>query len=259
MIPTCRVQAHRTNPPGQPAKVTRLKQRHNRQTRSTTIALDILNGLVKLLGMASSPLPRSVRKRDVVLEAARSVFLRDGFAAASMDEITRTAGVSKPTVYAHFKSKRELLKAVVEQESISSLSPLRFEPTSSVSTDLRMAGRQLAMVVSAPELAQWDRLVSGEAVRQPEIGQISYDCGPGRILSGLRESIEFHQSKGRLRKADAGLMAEFLFGLLLGVPLRKSQLCGPVDRSEVLRRVDPAVDVFLAGYGVSSPERKGRA
>lgn len=195
-------------------------------------------------------------KAAVILNAARQVFLRDGFANASMDEITRSAGVSKPTIYAHFKSKRELLKAVVEQEATSSLSPLQFEPTSNARSDLMKACTELATAVSAPELAEWDRLVSGEAVRQPEIGQIFFDCGPGRILSGLKSLILSHQTTSGLRKVDADLMAEFLFGLLLGVPLLKSQLCGPIQRRDIIRRVGPAVDVFLAAYAVKS-QRKG--
>jgi AcrR family transcriptional regulator len=54
-----------------------------------------------------------------ILEHARAVFARDGFAAASVDEIARSAGVTRGAVYHHFESKAGLLLAVVEQEQFA--------------------------------------------------------------------------------------------------------------------------------------------
>ena len=47
-------------------------------------------------------------KRARIMNAARAVFMAVGYANASMDAITREAGVSKATVYAHFGSKAQL-------------------------------------------------------------------------------------------------------------------------------------------------------
>jgi len=46
--------------------------------------------------------------RPHFLRAAQDVFVAKGYHAASMDEIARTAGVSKPVLYQHFPSKRDL-------------------------------------------------------------------------------------------------------------------------------------------------------
>jgi AcrR family transcriptional regulator len=60
-------------------------------------------------------------KRDVltefrhaeILEAARQVFGRRGFAAASMEEISGVAGLAKGTLYLYYRSKQDLYKAAL--------------------------------------------------------------------------------------------------------------------------------------------------
>src|SRR5882724_4245982 len=53
-------------------------------------------------------------RRDRIMWAAKWVFLEKGLDAASMDDVAAAAGATKPTVYAHFKSKDELFAAVVQ-------------------------------------------------------------------------------------------------------------------------------------------------
>jgi len=52
-------------------------------------------------------------RRGVILRQAARVFLEHGYDGASMDEIAREAGLTKPGLYYHFSSKTELLFAVM--------------------------------------------------------------------------------------------------------------------------------------------------
>ncbi|MDP4015470.1 MAG: TetR/AcrR family transcriptional regulator [Candidatus Nanopelagicales bacterium] len=65
-------------------------------------------------------LPRKQRRLQL-LEAARSVFVAMGFHSASMDDIAARAGVTKPVLYQHFGSKRDLYLAVLDCEATSFL------------------------------------------------------------------------------------------------------------------------------------------
>ena len=47
----------------------------------------------------------SAYRRGEILEAARRVFARKGFAKAGIGEIAREAGIAKGTVYLYFRSK----------------------------------------------------------------------------------------------------------------------------------------------------------
>jgi AcrR family transcriptional regulator len=58
--------------------------------------------------------PSAVQTRDNILEAADRLFYAEGFTAASMDRIADRAGVTKKTLYYHFRSKDELMAAYLE-------------------------------------------------------------------------------------------------------------------------------------------------
>lgn len=54
------------------------------------------------------------RSRQGILEAAGEVFAKDGFESATMKRIAEVCGVTKVTVYAHFRDKARLYQAVME-------------------------------------------------------------------------------------------------------------------------------------------------
>jgi AcrR family transcriptional regulator len=79
---------------------------------------------------ARRKLPRAERERQM-LQVASRVFARRGFHAASMDEIARECGVTKPMLYAYFDSKEGLFLAVVDRTGkalVSAVERLLAEP-----------------------------------------------------------------------------------------------------------------------------------
>jgi AcrR family transcriptional regulator len=56
------------------------------------------------------------RTRQLVLDAAERLFVANGFAATSLDDIAREAGFSKGAVYSNFEGKTDLFFAIVEQQ-----------------------------------------------------------------------------------------------------------------------------------------------
>jgi AcrR family transcriptional regulator len=54
------------------------------------------------------------RRREIELAAGR-VFAERGYAAARLDDIAAAAGVTKPVIYRHFGSKKELYLALLER------------------------------------------------------------------------------------------------------------------------------------------------
>ena len=77
-------------------------------------------------GAAARParLSRSDRRAQL-LEAARGVFVAQGYHAAGMDGIAEAAGVSKPVLYQHFPSKLELYLALLAQSSAQLIDLMR--------------------------------------------------------------------------------------------------------------------------------------
>src|ERR1700757_3387114 len=56
------------------------------------------------------------RRRPAILDAALEMVRERGYDGASMAEIARRAGVSKPVVYACFASKQDLFRSLLERE-----------------------------------------------------------------------------------------------------------------------------------------------
>lgn len=69
---------------------------------------------VEIEGYRHGRVPRELRERQV-LALAEALFGERGYAAASMDELSRRAGVSKPVIYDLVGSKEELFRRCVER------------------------------------------------------------------------------------------------------------------------------------------------
>lgn len=56
-------------------------------------------------------------KRRAILESARALFLRFGKRKTSVDQIARTAGIGKGTIYSYFPSKDEIWGELLQSEA----------------------------------------------------------------------------------------------------------------------------------------------
>src|SRR5579871_1040504 len=80
----------------------------------------------------SRGMPRAQRER-LILDVADQVFARDGYHSASMDEIARRSGVSKPMLYSYFGSKEGLYVACIDRNGQELVARLQqaFDPAAS--------------------------------------------------------------------------------------------------------------------------------
>src|SRR3569833_2394739 len=61
-------------------------------------------------------------KRNQILDGAKRCFLDMGFDAASMNDLTAAAGVSKETLYVYFEDKAAILMSLIERDKRAALS-----------------------------------------------------------------------------------------------------------------------------------------
>src|SRR5688572_11986017 len=69
---------------------------------------------------------RSEATTSALLDVARRLFAADGYAATSLDDVVRGAGVTKGALYHRFAGKRDLFLAVYEREQ-HRLAQVQFE------------------------------------------------------------------------------------------------------------------------------------
>jgi AcrR family transcriptional regulator len=67
---------------------------------------------------------QAVATRRRIVEAAGRFFVRDGYAATTLQQIADEAGVAVQTVYFHFGNKRTLLKELVDIASVGDDEPV---------------------------------------------------------------------------------------------------------------------------------------
>jgi AcrR family transcriptional regulator len=117
------------------------------------------------------------QRRERILWAAKRVLLQKGLDDASMDDVAAAAGTTKPTVYAHFRSKDELISAVIEYIRSMFLGKLRSpevysaEPVEAVAL---FCGRLLELV-SWRDSVGFQRVALAAASRSPAIASVVYD------------------------------------------------------------------------------------
>jgi AcrR family transcriptional regulator len=213
-------------------------------------------------GVAEPGLSRSDRKRADIVAAAKEVFFAAGYAGASMDEITARSGVSKATVYAYYRSKDELLLAVVE----SVLETIRAAMTELPEAhDFRVWLLQLGHIASrqitSPDAIALMRIAITEATRFPEIARAFQQSGSDAALAGVAIPVfEAAMSNGVLRKGDPALALSHFFEMCFAKKLRDVLMgLAPIpSEQEIELMVRLGVGAFLDGYAAKRPTAAGR-
>ncbi|WP_424185775.1 TetR/AcrR family transcriptional regulator [Actinokineospora sp. G85] len=207
---------------------------------------------------AARPRGRSAAKRQAIAEAAREVFLRDGFTRASVDEIATQASVSKRTIYNHFTDKEALFTEIIEESSARTATAFAAAVTAhlahvtDVEADLVAFGRAWLAPDSAEGADHGDlvRLVIAEAVHHPAIVRAWHAAGPRRARRELAAVAERLSGEGHLAVADPDEAAAHFIALVHS-PVRERSLYGalPLPESEVDRIVRDGVRAFLRLHG----------
>ncbi len=195
---------------------------------------------------------RTGRKFDQVVEGARQVFMADGFEGASVDEIARTAGVSKATLYSYFPDKALLFSEVARSEchrmadeavqSVNLSGPIR--------DVLRVAANRVMRFLLSEFAQSMFRICLAERDRFPDIARAFYESGPEMGRKRLEQVLSLAVARGELKIDNLSLAAEQFSDLaktnlwlraVLGVQSEFSD-------AEIETVVDAAVETFLARY-----------
>jgi AcrR family transcriptional regulator len=198
--------------------------------------------------------PRGTKelRRRQLLKAAETLFLDQGFEAASMDAVAKLAGVSKKTIYAFFATKEDLFEEVMKAHVGAGGRPV---PDADVA-DLPALERALADYLSG--LAHFIlgcfavrlfRLTIAEAERFPKIAEAFYRQGALRSIHELEEWLAAQVKKGLLRLDDPHEGAVMLTSTIILQPLRAAALrVAELPSHEVMEaRAKSVAKIFVRG------------
>jgi AcrR family transcriptional regulator len=196
--------------------------------------------------ISTSPRPGRVldpAKRAAILEGARAVFMREGFALGSMDAVAAEAGVGKQTIYRHFRSKEALVEALVEAMCAPEVVRPPAKPLPAVR---RLRELLLAFVtgVTSPDSIRLYRAIVAEADRMPDLGRLFWEAGPRQVRVAIAQLwAEEHDAE------TAPVVAEQLVQLALGDAYQELVLGTGSPKPEVFAH---QIDAALALLEVTS-------
>lgn len=216
-------------------------------------------------GREASPLqredPRVVRSRMAVVEAARTLFLRKGYAGTTMDEIAALAGLTKRTLYNNYADKEALFVLIVADVlayAEAFARALRSEFAAGTTPAQRPAalhdlGRRLALGIIRPEVVALRRLLIGEARAFPELARQYFDRAPGQVIDALASAFARLAKRRLLHVPNPRRAAEQFAYLVAGAALDRAMLLGETPpRAHIVAGARDGVDTFLARYARAS-------
>ena len=159
------------------------------------------------------------RTNTCIVEAARQVFLRQGYENASMDSIARQADVSKATVYAHFAGKEALFIAVMQNlrdEYHERLAGIAQKDEGGFADRLRLALSAVLDFLIQADTMQMFRIIVAETHRFPDIALDSLRSGREKSERVLAEIFAGGVETGELNALDCQKAAHFTLIVLRG-------------------------------------------
>jgi len=207
-------------------------------------------------GAGGRPTREEAVRRDArLLDVATTLFMERGFDGTSIDAIAEAAGVSKPTVYARYRDKRDLFAAVLRGRIREWLAPIsaaaEAQATESnpktVETTLHELSRHMLAHTLMPECATLQRILAAQAVQFPELARLAHEDGWLRGVRGVAILLRQFAARGEIRVDDPELAADLFLNLLLGHSTRLALNGIAIDPEFVERRRQAAVEIFLNG------------
>ena len=116
---------------------------------------------------------RGVARRHAFLEAAREVFLEQGYEAASVNDVVRRAGGSLATLYAQFGNKEGLFLAVTRDQQDRFVQAVTPECVDNLALEpgLQKIGEQFLTTILDKDNLAFFRIIVGEGRKYPQLLQ----------------------------------------------------------------------------------------
>ncbi|KAA3517684.1 TetR/AcrR family transcriptional regulator [Agrobacterium vitis] len=192
-------------------------------------------------------------KRDQILDGAKRAFMKHGFDAASMNDVTREAGVSKGTIYVYFQSKEDLFAALINNQKQKFAAALRdiLADEIDLHAALRRYARAFTDYILTSEMIPAMRMLLAVQDRMPHLCKSFMQSGPENVRTVLEDYLEVQVKTGRLVIVDTELAARQFIELATGAYFKKrlfGEIEVPPPQAEIDYIIDNALHIFMLAY-----------
>lgn len=191
--------------------------------------------------------PRDAGKDEAIVKAAGDVFLARGF-DASLDTVAQEAGVSKATIYARYRDKEDLFRAVIRHKCESVVTPDSFAPGSEIpvrDTLIVIATRFLELSLSDDAMGM-HKVIVAENVRAPRMAELFFETAVLRMKDRFSEWLASESAAGRLAVEDPDGASWRFLGAVKGEAHLRAQLgLPPIPADRLAEHIRACTDDFL--------------
>jgi TetR/AcrR family fatty acid metabolism transcriptional regulator len=162
----------------------------------------------------------SAFRRAEIVDAARTVFARRGFAHGIIDEIAKEAGIAKGTVYLYFRSKTEIYKAVLNHDMKVLKKETRDEIDAATTLKEKIGAFILSRMKNAEERKEFFRIMdSGQ--ENLSMTRSQYREFLGEPVQRLASAIEEASRRGEIRQVPPEKAAWIIADITRGTIQRR--------------------------------------
>ena len=209
--------------------------------------------------------PRWQRRADdrpqELLAAALAVFVERGYAATSLDEVARRAGVAKATLYRYYENKLELFKAVVRNSLIAGFDELaagRAGKPLGARERLSLLLTAFTERVAGSPLSGIPKLIIAEAGNLPEVARFYHEevirRGRALVMATLAEGA----ADGEFRPVDADYAWRIVIApLLLAIIWKHSFQAFEPEPFDFKRHLATQLDLLMNGLAAGPKKKEG--
>ncbi|MGH7122001.1 MAG: TetR/AcrR family transcriptional regulator [Acetobacteraceae bacterium] len=191
----------------------------------------------------------SSRTEGRILDVAKGLFFRQGFAATSMEQVAATARISKRTLYARFHDKAALFRGVVDRQVSGWRGHFEAEASApgSLPAALLQAANGILSVALEPEALALHRIVVAEAERFPELARTLAAASTAGV-EWLAALLARFPAGARLPPEERMFAAEQFLLMVVSGPRRRALGLGhPLDAAGLASWATRSVAFFLTG------------
>jgi len=152
--------------------------------------------------------------RQALLEASLALIAEEGFAALSLREVARRAGVTHAAPYRHFVDKEALLGAVAEQGFRAMTVRMKERMARETTPEGRLSACGVAYVLFAMEHPSHFRVMFGPHFTRPQLDLAAADTNSFVLLL---DTITEGQKAGAVREGDPQQLALVCWSLVHGL------------------------------------------
>jgi AcrR family transcriptional regulator len=187
------------------------------------------------------------RREHEILLNARRLIRESGYSALNMDDLADAVGISKPTLYQHFKSKEDLITHVL-------ISAMQEMEACVCSSDEESPLERLKLALRVLLRHRYDNGLMAdfddEMVRSALYKQANVIAEKRRIMARVTQIVDEGKARGEITTTISTPMIGCLFFRLIGLPATMQTVMAPdtllfSDPEMLTRLIDDVVELFV--------------